>query len=207
MRALKNRILIAAALLVGVSVPLLATSTPTQAASPGITFTMVRSTAAVKANCLTGATATVHVVSHELTETMTVRAWGLPAYSKFDLFVTQLPNAPFGVSWYQSDLQADRHGRASVTVVGRFNVETFAVAPGSGAAPTPHPGIDATSNPAFAPIHTFHIGFWFNSPADAAKAGCPTTVTPFNGEHNAGIQAMSTRNFADTDGPLGHLAS
>jgi hypothetical protein len=147
------------------------------------------------------------VVSHELTETMTLRAKGLPAGAKFDLFVTQLPNAPFGVSWYQSDLQADRHGNASVTVIGRFSVETFAVAPGSGVAPTPHSGIDAASNPAFAPIHTFHIGFWFNSPADAAKAGCPTAVTPFNGEHTAGIQAMSTRNFADTDGPLGRLTS
>jgi hypothetical protein len=27
-------------------------------------------------------------------------------------------------------------------------------------------------------------------------------VTPFNGEHNAGIQAMSTRNFGDLIGPL-----
>jgi hypothetical protein len=73
--------------------------------------------------------------------------------------------------------------------------------------PTPHSRIDATSNAPFAPVHTFHIGFWFNSPADAANAGCPTTVTPFNGDHTAGIQAMSTRNFADTDGPLGRLTS
>jgi hypothetical protein len=207
MRALKHRIMIAAALLVGVSIPLFATAAPTEAANPGITFNMVRSAATVKANCLTNATATVHVVSHELVQTMTVRAAGLPAHSRFDLFVTQLPNAPFGVSWYQSDLQADAYGNAAVIVVGRFSVETFAVAPGSGAAPTPHSGIDASSNPPFAPIHTFHIGFWFNSPADAAKAGCPTTVTPFNGEHTAGIQAMSTRNFADTDGPLGRLTS
>ena len=207
MRALKQRIVVTAALLIGVSVPLFAAAAPTQAANPGISFTMVRSAAVVNANCLTNATATVHVVSHELTETMTVRAAGLPAHAKFDLFVTQLPNAPFGVSWYQSDLQADRYGKASVTVVGRFSVETFAVAPGSAVAPTPHSGIDAASNPPFAPIHIFHIGFRFNSPADAANAGCPTTVTPFNGEHTAGIQAMSTRNFADTDGPLSRLTS
>jgi hypothetical protein len=181
--------------------------TQAQAADPSITFNMARSGAVVTANCLTGATATVRVVSHELTETMTVSASGLPANSNYDLFVTQLPNAPFGVSWYQSDLQANGKGNASVTVVGRFNVETFAVAPGAGAAPTPHSGIDAATNPAFAPIHTFHIGFWFNSPADAAKAGCPGTVTPFNGEHTAGIQAMSTRNFADNNGPLGQLVS
>jgi hypothetical protein len=185
----------------------IALGTQAQAADPSITFSMVRSGAVVSANCLTGATATVRVVSHELTETMTVSAAGLPANTNYDLFVTQLPNAPFGVSWYQSDLQANGNGTASVTVIGRFNVETFAVAPGVGPAPTPHPGKDAASNPAFAPIHTFHIGFWFNSPADAAKAGCPGTVTPFNGEHTAGIQAMSTRNFADANGPLRQLTS
>jgi len=204
-RALKHRILLAA-LLVGGAAPFVAGAT-TQAANPSITFTMVRSTAVVNANCLTGATATVRVVSHDLTETMTVSASGLPANTNYDLFVTQLPNAPFGVSWYQSDLHADGSGNATVTVVGRFSVETFAVAPGSGVAPTPHAGVDAATNPAFAPIHTFHIGFWFNSPDDAAKAGCPATVTSFNGEHTAGIQAMSTRNFANTDGPLGRLTT
>ncbi|WP_232240617.1 hypothetical protein [Kutzneria sp. 744] len=43
-------------------------------------------------------------------------------------------------------------------------------------------------------MHTFHVGFWFNDPADAVKAGCPGTVTPFNREHNAGVQDMSTRH-------------
>jgi hypothetical protein len=27
-------------------------------------------------------------------------------------------------------------------------------------------------------------------------------VTPFNGEHNAGIQVLNTSNFADDHGPL-----
>jgi hypothetical protein len=184
----------------------IAVGTQAHAADPSITFSMVRSSAVVTAGCLTGATASVKVVSHGVTETMTVNAAGLPADTNFDLFITQLPNAPFGVSWYQSDLEANSYGSASVTVIGRFNVETFAIAPGAGEAPTPH-AQDAAINPAFGPIHTFHVGFWFNSPADAAKAGCPTTVTPFNGEHTAGIQAMSTRNFANTDGPLGRLAS
>jgi hypothetical protein len=180
---------------------------PAAAADAGISFSMVRSSAAANANCLSGVTANVKIVSHELNETMTVNAAGLPANTDFDLFITQLPNAPFGLSWYQSDLQSDSHGNAAVTVVGRFNIETFAVAPGTGAAPTPHSSKDAASNPAFAPIHTFHVGFWFNSPADAVKAGCPGTVTPFNGDHTAGIQAMSTRNFADLKGPLSALKS
>ena len=64
---------------------------------------------------------------------------------------------------------------------------------------------DASSNPAFDPIHTYHLGLWFNSPTDAVKANCdkkPGTVTPFNGEHNAGVQVLSTRNFGDANGPL-----
>lgn len=169
-------------------------------------FSMVRSSGAVTAGCLNGAGATVHITSSGPVETMTVDASGLPPDSDFDLFVNQLANAPFGVSWYQGDLESDHGGKAHGTFVGRFSVETFAVAPGSGPAPVVHttPIADASSNPAFAPVHTFHLGVWFNSPTDAAAAGCPATVTPFNGEHNAGVQALSTRQFPTLNGPL-HL--
>jgi hypothetical protein len=51
----------------------------------------------------------------------------------------------------------------------------------------------------------YHLGLWFNDPEDAANAGCLDTVTPFNGEHNAGVQALSTRNFPPFEGPLGQL--
>ncbi len=64
---------------------------------------------------------------------------------------------------------------------------------------------DASVNPATAPVHTFHLGLWFNDPADAQAAGCPNAVTPFNGDHNAGFQILSTRNFADDQGPLRQL--
>jgi len=181
--------------------------TQAHSADRGITFSMVRSSAAVAANCLPFATATVRVVAHAQNETMTINATGLPPDTAFDLFITQLPNAPFGLSWYQSDLQSDGYGTASVTVIGRFNIETFAVAPGVGPAPVVHPDKDAATNPAFAPIHTFHVGFWFNSPADAVKAGCAGATTPFNGDHTAGVQAMSTRNFGDLKGPLSQLVS
>ena len=38
------------------------------------------------------------------------------------------------------------------------------------------------------PINTFHVGFWFNNPNDAAlcKNFEVTKPTPFNGEHQAG---------------------
>ena len=56
-----------------------------------------------------------------------------------------------------------------------------------------------------APIHTFHLGLWFNSPADAVKAGCPGATTPFNGDHDAGVQVLNTAGFPDLAGPLGRL--
>jgi len=56
-----------------------------------------------------------------------------------------------------------------------------------------------------APIHTFHVGLWFGSPEAAVAAGCPNTTTPFNGDHTAGIQVLSTRNFTGS-GPLRNLA-
>jgi hypothetical protein len=70
-----------------------------------------------------------------------------------------------------------------------------------------HPIPDASTNPAFAPVHEYHVGVWFNSAKDAAAAGCANTVTPFNGEHNAGPQALSTRQFADAHGPLRRIKS
>jgi hypothetical protein len=56
--------------------------------------------------------------------------------------------------------------------------------------------------PKIGPIHTYHLGLWFNSAEDAKKAGGPGTVTPFNGEHNAGVQMLNTSNFQDLGGPL-----
>jgi hypothetical protein len=55
------------------------------------------------------------------------------------------------------------------------------------------------------PVQLYHLGLWFNSPADAAKAGCANTETPFNGEHNAGIQVLNTGTFPDLHGPLINL--
>ena len=170
---------------------------------------MVRSAAAQGAGCLANAHANVKITPNGITEIMDVDASGLPANTDFDLFVIQVPNAPFGVSWYQGDLETDASGNGHGEYVGRFSVETFAVAPGTAPAPSVHssPIPDATSNPAFGPIHTYHLGLWFNSPTDAGKAGCPTAVTPFNGEHNAGVQALSTRNAPDDKGPLRHVVS
>jgi hypothetical protein len=105
---------------------------------------------------------------------------------------------------------ANQHGKARQHFVGRFNIETFIVAqpPGGQEAPVVHnqpPFPDASMNPATEPIHTYHLGLWFGSPQDAQAAGCPATETRFNGEHNAGIQVLSTRNFGNLNGPLRQL--
>jgi hypothetical protein len=172
----------------------------------GTTFEMVPSGAAVAAGCLANGHATVQITSLGFAERMRVSVSGLPASTEFDLFVIQVPDAKFGLSWYQGDIQTDRRGRSTETFIGRFSEETFIVAPGSESAPVEHPA-DASTNPATAPVHTLHLGLWFNSPADAAAAGCPNTVTPFNGDHTAGIQALSTRQFGPLDGPLGQVGS
>ena len=175
------------------------------AATP-VTFTMVQSAAALAGHCLAGAGATVRIEKLAQAERLTIDAHDLPANTDFVVFVIQNPNAKFGMSWYQGDLVSDAYGDAHVVFVGRFNIETFIVSPGPVPVARPHksgPFPDAFSNPTTAPVHTYHLGIWFNSPAEAAAAGCPNTVTPFNGDHKAGIQALSTRNI--TTGPIGPL--
>jgi len=177
-----------------------------------ITFDMVRSAAAENGNCLSDAIGHVTVTSLGPVEVMTVVVTGLPPNTEFDFFVIQLPNAPFGLAWYQGDIDTNGEGVGHQMFIGRFSIETFIVAqpPGGQPAPVVHdqlPFPDASTNPATEPIHTFHLGLWFGSPDAAAEAGCPNTVTRFNGEHNAGIQVLSTRTFPDLEGPLRQLVT
>jgi hypothetical protein len=92
-------------------------------------------------------------------------------------------------------------------VQGRFNRETFSLSqagPANGSNPLENVTGQAVNdtNVTFRPTHQYHLGLWFNSPEDAAKAGCGNAVTPFNGEQHAGGQVLSTRNFAPDHGPL-----
>jgi hypothetical protein len=180
---------------------------------PKIKFDMMRSAAAANGNCLSNASGHVKVTSLGPVEVMDVEVTGLPPNTEFDFFVIQLPNAPFGLAWYQGDIETDDEGEGHQRFIGRFSIETFIVAQPPGDQPAPvvhheddqHPFPDADKNPATEPIHTFHLGLWFGSPEAAAEAGCPNTVTRFNGEHNAGIQVLSTHNFPDLEGPLQQL--
>jgi hypothetical protein len=46
------------------------------------------------------------------------------------------------------------------------------------------------------------VGVWFADQAEAQAAGCTNNVAPFDGDHNAGIQAMSTKQFGALQDPL-----
>ena len=140
-------------------------------------------------------------------EIMKVEVWGLPPNTDFDLFVIQVPNKPFGLSWYQGDIETNKDGVGYGEFIGRFSIETFIVAPGVAPAPAdpfhdPNRILDATQNPVTNPVQTYHLGLWFNNPQDVVKAGGPGIITPFNGEHDAGLQVLNSGLFGDTDGPL-----
>jgi len=139
-----------------------------------------------------------------LEENMHVEVSGLPANTDFDLFVIQQPAPDFGDAWYMGDMLTDATGTAVADFIGRFQIGTFIVAPGSEPAPVVLPG-DASSNPSSAPVQLYHLGLWFDSPADANKAGCGSKVTPFNSTHNAGVQILNTSNFPNLAGPLSNV--
>jgi hypothetical protein len=150
-------------------------------------------------SCLPHAGGRVTIVPGAQNDTMHVSVFGMPRNSEFDLFVIEQPNKPFGVSWYQTDVNADRHGFGQATVRGIFDAETFSVSPAGSATP-------------FAPTHQYHLGLWFNDPNLPFHLGCepngPGTqpvVTPFNGEQHAGIQVLNTAQIPVTAGPLSHV--
>src|SRR5690242_17472612 len=120
--------------------------------------------------CLPHARAEVHVTSLGPVEVMDVRVAGLPKHTTFDFFVIQVPKAPFGLSWYQGDIDTDHEGVGIGRFVGRFNIETFIVAPGSAPAPVVFDGPfpDASLNPATAPVQLCPLVLCVNSHDDAA---------------------------------------
>jgi len=147
-------------------------------------------------SCLPHAGGRVTIIPGSQNDTMQVSIFGMPRNADFDLFVIQQPLKPFGVSWYQTDVNADRHGFGHATVRGIFDAETFSVSTGG--------------TTTFAPTHQYHLGLWFNDPNLPASLGCEPGVkmpvmTPFNGEQHAGIQVLNTAEFPVNAGPLSHV--
>jgi hypothetical protein len=144
-------------------------------------------------------TATVTVTRGELHDTLTLKAANIKPKLGFDLFTIQNTNllsdgeanpnfVNFGLAWYQTDVQANGEGNAQVTINTILLDQIF--------------GFDPASN--LLPTHTFHVGFWFNNPDDAVACGFDAAQpTPFNGEQDAGPNAMISLPNAKTNlGPL-----
>jgi hypothetical protein len=151
--------------------------------------------------CLSGDStapeANVVVKRGDLNDTAFISVKGLKPNLDFDLFTVQRssldesgaavsPFKGFGLAWYQSDLHSDDNGNAKVVIktilldqIFGFDADVVA-----GTSTTPPTTV-------LKPTNTFHMGFWFNNPEDAAPCGFDVSKpTPFNGEHRAGPLAM-----------------
>jgi hypothetical protein len=183
------------ALAVGMATASGATTRTAASASDSFSFSLVPSPGIT--TCLPKASGKVTITPGSLNDTMTVSVSGLPDNAGFDLFVIQQPNKPFGVAWYQTDVNTGSSGSGSATVKGVFDKETFSVSAGG--------------TVTFSPTHQYHLGLWFTSPEVPFKLGCEPgatspVVTPFNGEQDAGIQVLNTANFPNSAGPLSHVS-
>jgi len=139
------------------------------------------------------------VVRGDLNDALFLSGENIKPKLKFDMFTvengslladgTPDPNFKnFGLAWYQSDLEANDHGRMRVNIRTILLDQIFGFAP----------------NVNLAPTGTFQLGFWFNDPQDAVACGFDASKpTPFNGEHQAGPLAMISLPSAKTGlGPL-----
>ena len=158
------------------------------AAGDSTIFFMTKSAGAVP--CLNAAASGRGTISDlGPVQNMHIEVSNLPSNTEFTLFVINTPNAPFVPAWYQGDLKTNAIGKAVLDVTGIFSAETFIL----------NPGVPAV------PVNLSHVGIWFADPADAVTAGCPGTVTPFDGDHNAGIQVLHTVPAVGSLGPLSRI--
>jgi hypothetical protein len=82
--------------------------------------------------CLEEARGDVAVHSFGPAEVMTVGVENLPPNTKFDLCLLQLPGrggGPFGIASYEGDIETNAQGDGKGVFIGRFNRETFTMAP------------------------------------------------------------------------------
>jgi hypothetical protein len=154
-------------------------------------------------------TAKVTVGRGTANDVMIVELRNFKPGSAFDLFTIERTNltsggsadsnfkGSFGLAWYQSDIHVGDDGKAEAVVKSILLDGIF----GFDADPIPGSTTGAALVP---PTHTFHVGFWFDKPQDAAACGFdPSKPTPFNSEHAAGPNAMiSVPDAVSGQGPL-----
>lgn len=141
------------------------------------------------------------VIRGKLNDTLVLDLDGFKPGLQFDLFTVQRSpflstgakdpafTGSFGLAWYQSDIEIPQHSDRGHVVIRTILLDQIF-------------GFDPDAK--LAPTNTFHVGFWFNNPQDAAPCGFnPAKPTPFNGEHKAGPFAMISLPVHDSKlGPL-----
>lgn len=144
-------------------------------------------------------TAKVAVKRGKVNDTLVLTLRHFKPGLQFDLFTVQRSNLDwsgnpdpgftnFGLAWYQSDILIKASGKSKVTIKTILLDQIFGFDPDNSLSPT----------------NTFHVGFWFNNPADAEACGFNVNnPTPFNGDHTAGPLAMISLPQVGTNlGPL-----
>ena len=145
----------------------------------------------LRANLYEEPRARATVIRGKQNDTLILDLDGIKPGLAFDLFTiqnsffqgdgTKDPNftGSFGLAWYQSDIKIGKQ-----TDDGHVQIKTILLDDIFGFDPDVR----------LVPTNTFHLGFWFDNPEDAAALpSChfdPTKPTPFNGEHKAGPFAM-----------------
>lgn len=114
-------------------------------------------------------------------DTLDFEAEGLPPHTDFVLFLTELPVAPFGAVQYIADYTTNGRGRGSVRVDAIIE--------------------EAFSSTVVAGVRVRkelnHVVSWFADPAgdDVCLGLGAGPTTPFDGDGEAGVAALSSRNF------------
>jgi len=174
-----------------------------------ITFDLLPNPAVVdclRANSYEEPRARATVIRGKQNDTLILDLDGIKPGLAFDLFTVQNSffqadgtkdpsfTGSFGLAWYQSDIKIGRQ-----TDDGRVQIKTILLDDIFGFDPDVR----------LVPTNTFHLGFWFDDPREAAALPTchfdPTKPTPFNGEHKAGPFAMLS--VPDAKSGLGPLCS
>jgi hypothetical protein len=174
----------AAALIVGVvfgAAPTLAGESNSHA-TERIEFDLAPSSAAI-ASCFPDLRAHVEVklqTDKVGFDTFEIDAQGLPARTSFTVFLLEQPGSPFGAAEYIGDFTTEPNGKAQ---------NTFNLIVGEAFASTLVNGVRTRAE-------LNHVGFWFADPTgdDVCFGPGGGAVTPFDGDSEAGVQAMNSAN-------------
>ena len=119
-------------------------------------------------------------------DSFNIKARGLPANTAFTVFLLEQAETPFGAAEYIGDIFTDANGKANNTF--RLIVsEAFS---------------STIVNGQRVRKELNRVGAWFADPAgDDFCLGAGSPVTPFDGDNEAGVQALNSRNSPPLPAP------